>query len=100
MAGHVVRVMRGTAKPGKGTKFRDYLEEKVIPRCQAYPGVISVAIGAPRPDKPDEFTVITIWKNLAALTEFVGPDWQRVYRFPDDEEHLEMSTVEHYFARA
>ena len=100
MAKHVIRVMRGTVKPGNRAKFRAYLTKTVVPRCQADPGLISITIGVPMQDKPDEFTVITVWKDLAALKKFVGPDWRRVHHFSDKQRFLEKESVAHYYARA
>ena len=75
--------------------YRRFLLERAVPQLRTRPGLESFRIGAPSGDD-DEFVVVTVWKDLAALRGFAGPDWERARMSPDERRMMKRTSVRHY----
>ena len=60
----IIRVFQVTTHPGKEAEFSAFFHETAIPLMQRTPGIVSVTPGAPRPESPNEFCLVMIWKDL------------------------------------
>lgn len=92
----IVRVFRATAKEGHQSAFREFLTGTALPMLEETDGVESVILGEPFPSNPDEFLVITIWRDLQALKKFAGETWMTPVIDDEEKELLEDFTIHHY----
>jgi quinol monooxygenase YgiN len=92
----ILRVFRAFTQDGKQEAFREFFENTALPLVQGQPGCVSVQIGLPRPETPDEFVMIMVWRDIAALKNFVGEEWREAHVHPDQVELLRETILHHY----
>lgn len=92
----IMRVFQASTHPGKEAEFSKFFHETAIPLIKEMPGLISVSAGAPRPESPTEFSMITIWRDLDALMEFTGEDYANPAIHPDEAALVRARSVKHY----
>jgi DNA-binding winged helix-turn-helix (wHTH) protein/heme-degrading monooxygenase HmoA len=94
----IVRVFRGQVHPGRQREFERHLRERGIPDFRAQPGCEAVHVGVPTPESPDEFLVVSVWRDIDALRRWAGTTWAAPKVAPDEAEMLARSWVHHYQA--
>jgi len=92
----IIRVFRATVHDGKQDEFEAFFVNKALPFLQAQPGMLEARIGRPLPSSPNEFLMITMWRDLNALEDFAGAHWWEAVIDPD-EAHLLKDTVVHHY---
>jgi transposase/heme-degrading monooxygenase HmoA len=92
----IMRVLRAKVKSGKLKEYQRLCEEKSFPHLRATPGLIAMHMGAPLVSQPDEFVVVTVWRDLDALVGFAGEQWREVVVLPGEAELVDEMVVEHY----
>jgi quinol monooxygenase YgiN len=60
---------------------------KALPNVRAHKGLISAYVGLPHLSSPNEFSMVMLWRDLDALKEFTGDQWQNAVINPA-ETHL------------
>ena len=92
----IVRVFRGEVNPGCHGEFERLLRERAIPQFRATPGMLRVHVAAPTVQAPDEFLVVTVWRDLEALRGYTGERWSQARVTPDEAPLLRRTFVHHY----
>jgi heme-degrading monooxygenase HmoA len=92
----IVRVFRVVVQDGKRTEFEDFFRNTARPLVEAQPGIVSVTAGVPRPETPDEFCMVMVWRDLDAMKAFVGEDWRSAHIHPDEAELVRERFIHHY----
>lgn len=92
----IVRVFRGQVKPGHGPAFERHLRETGIPEFHRHPGMLRVHVGWPSEQAPDEFLVVTLWRDLDALRGYTGARWTEAKVAPEEAALLRRTFVHHY----
>jgi len=92
----IMRVFQVTTHAGKEAEFGKFFHETAIPLMKRTPGLVSVTPGAPRPDSPNEFCMVMVWKDLESLKAFVGEDYQSPHIDPAEAELVASRTIKHY----
>ena len=92
----IIRVFRTKVKPGTHKQYEALLQEQVVPLMLQAPGLVSLHIGCPLEDPPDEFLLMSVWRDLASMRAFVGPRWREAYVVPGEEHLVLHSIVDHY----
>ena len=92
----IMRVLRAKVKAGKLKDYQRLCEEKSFPHLRATPGLVALHMGAPLVSQPDEFVVVTVWRDLDALVGFAGEQWREVVVLPGEAELVDEMIVEHY----
>lgn len=95
----IVRIFRARLKPGKRAEFERLCYEKFFSVVRKQPGCITLRISEPLERKPDEFVLVSIWKDLASLKDFAGERWNEVVTVPGESEMVEEAAVMHYVPR-
>ncbi len=80
----ILRIFQVTTEPGKQAEFRDFFENTAIPMMLKTDGLEQLLPGLPRPEKPDTFCMVMVWRDLDALKAFVGEDWAQPHIAPDE----------------
>src|SRR5207249_8772802 len=92
----IIRVFRVRVHDGKQQEFEQFLRVRALPLVQQQQGMISVQIGTPMSHTPNEFLVVTVWKDMAALKSFAGEQWQEPVIEPGEEIMLAETFLHHY----
>ena len=94
----VIRLFRGRVKPERLGSLDDILMEVTLPLLENREGLLCYYIGKPLEPNANGFLVLTVWKNLQALKEFTGEDWQKSVVPERMATLLEDSFLDHYSA--
>ena len=76
----ILRVFRARLKPGARQAFEQLCYDVSIPLMRAQPGLVTLHVGKPLPDHPDEFVLVSVWKDLDGLIEVLDANflgWSR-----------------------
>lgn len=91
----IVRVFRAVPRPGKASAVEQEACDVSIPLVQSQDGLIAFYAGRSF-DEPDEFVMITVWRDIDALCRFAGDDWQNPVIPNGAAELLSSTSVQHY----
>lgn len=92
----ITRIFRGRVRPGKHAEFERYIRAEGLPQFEANPGVVGVHFGTPTEQDPDEFVVVTVWRDLDALKAYAGERWGDPKLSLREAHLLEEASVHHY----
>lgn len=92
----IIRVFRARLKPGACPAFDRLCRTVSVPLMRAQPGCLAVSIGEPAPARPEEFVVVSVWRDLEHLQEFTGARWREATILPGEADLLEVASVAHY----
>jgi heme-degrading monooxygenase HmoA len=92
----IIRVFRMRVKPGMHREYEALIREQVVPLMRGAPGLISLHVGAPLDDPPEEFLLMSIWRDLRSMQAFVGRRWREAFVLPGEEHLVAESIVDHY----
>jgi hypothetical protein len=56
--------------------YEDLCQRVSVPLMSAQPGSLTWRMGAERPDRPDDFVFISLWRDLKSLKAFTGEEWE------------------------
>lgn len=94
----IIRVFRAQVRPGAQQQFEKFFLNQALPNVRAQPGLVSVMVGTPHETTPNEFLMITVWKDLDALKGFTGEKWQAPVIDPEEFDLLQLTFLHHYEA--
>ena len=92
----IIRIFSAKVQPGKQSEYESLLKDEAIPGLSEQHGLISLHVGVPIPETPDEFVIITFWQDLESLQAFAGESWLKSFVLPG-EEHLVMQSEVHCY---
>lgn len=94
----IVRVFRGRVWPGAQQEYARMLREDAVPHFRAHPGLVDIMVAEPIQPAGDEFLVISVWRSLADLRDFVGERWFEAKMMAPEAELLRAKSLQHYRA--
>jgi len=94
---HIVRVFHATAKPGQERAFQEFFTGDAVSIVRRHAGLVSVQVGLPTEQSPQDFLMVTTWRDLEALKGFAGESWEEAYIDPREAPLLADVRVFHYF---
>ena len=92
----IIRVFRAKVRPGKQREFERLVKEQSIPLVKRQRGVLAEYAGRPVGSNSNEFTFVSVWKDLEDLKAFAGKDWEKSVIPPDELPLLEETFVHHF----
>jgi transposase/quinol monooxygenase YgiN len=92
----IIRVFRARLKPGKRAAYERLCQRVSLPIMRAQEGCLAVSIAETTPQRPENFAVVSVWRDLDALRAFVGERWREAVILPGEADLLEIARVEHY----
>jgi transposase len=92
----ILRVFRARLKPGAREAFEQLCYDVSIPLMRAQPGLITLHVGRSLPEHPDEFVLVSIWKDIESIKGFVGDTWDHPLILPGEAMLVQETTVQHY----
>lgn len=92
----IMRIFRARVKPGRWADFDRLCREKSIPLMRSQPGLITLQVGRAMERQPNEFVLVSVWKDLASLKGFAGERWREAVILPGEAELVEEAGVQHF----
>jgi transposase len=92
----ILRVFRARLKPGARQAFEKLCYDVSIPLLRAQPGLVTLHVGRPLPEYPDEFVLVSVWTDLESLKGFAGDTWDHPLILPGEAALVQETTVQHY----
>ena len=92
----ILRVFTARIRRGRVAEFRKMVEEQSIPWLRGSDGMLGYFPGAPLNDDSTEFTMVTLWRDVAALKAFAGDDWETPVVTEDEAPVVEEMFARHY----
>jgi len=92
----ILRVFRARLKPGARQAFEKLVNDVSIPLLRAQSGMVTLHVGRPLPEYPDEFVLVSVWTDLDSLKAFAGEAWDQPLITPGEAVLIQESTVQHY----
>lgn len=92
----ILRIFQVTTHPGKEAEFGTFFHQTAIPLMKTVDGLLAVLPGAPRPDTPNAFAFVMVWRDLEALKAFAGDDYAAPHIHPDEAELVAARSITHY----
>ncbi|WP_197922272.1 antibiotic biosynthesis monooxygenase family protein [Thiosulfatihalobacter marinus] len=91
----IMRIFQVRTRPGKEAEFAEFFHNTAIPLMKGTEGIVQVLAGAPH-DDPRNFSVVMVWRDLAALSDFVGDDYRAPHIDPAEDDLVESRMIHHY----
>ena len=92
----IIRVFRAKIKADKVPDFKRMVQEQSIPWLRSATGMLGYFAGEPIAAEEHEFVMVTLWRDLDALKEFVGENWQIPVVTADEAPLVEEMVAHHY----
>jgi heme-degrading monooxygenase HmoA len=94
---NIVRVFRAVVHSGKEEEFKSFFLNDAVPLLRKHKGLVSIQVGFPREETPQEFLMTTVWNSIETLSEFSGVNWYEAVIAPREERLLARVEVNHYY---
>jgi len=92
----ITRIFRVQIKPELRASFEKDFHEISIPLIKSHSGLASVNIGKPTKWAPDEYVMISRWKQAEDIEDFVGKDWSQPLIPSGMEKYVVQCWVHHF----
>jgi len=92
----IVRIFQVTIAEGREAEFEDFFRNTAKPLVESQPGIVSVTAGTPRPETPNQFCMVMVWRDVESLKAFAGDDWRKPHIHPDEVGVVEDRMLHHY----
>src|SRR5215467_3198394 len=92
----IIRVFRARVRPGKLKQFERLVKTQSIPLVRKQKGVLASYAGRPVGSNSNEFTFVSVWKNLSDVKVFAGKDWEKSVIPKDELPLLSKTFIEHF----
>ncbi len=94
----IVRVFRAKIRKGRVAEFKRMVLDQSIPWLKSSDGMLGYFPGEPFGYNGQEFVMITLWRDLAALEAFAGTDWETPVVTEDEGPLVEAMFADHYLS--
>jgi len=92
----ITRIFRVRIVADSRQEFEEKFASVSVHAVNEAPGFISVSIFKPTKWAPDEYAMITQWKNEESLKAFAGEEWNQAVIPPGMEKFVVECWVHHY----
>ena len=92
----ITRIFRVQIYPDLRDEFEAKFADISVKAVQAIKGFNRVSIGKPTKFSPNEYVMISEWKDEQALINFAGSDWNRAVIPQGMEKFVASCSVHHY----
>lgn len=92
----IIRVFAARLKPGMRGEYERLCREAALPLMRDQPGCLSARIEHVREERPNDFVLVSLWRDLDSLRAFVGERWQEAIILPGEADLLQEIAVRHF----
>jgi quinol monooxygenase YgiN len=93
----IVRIFRANIRKGRIAEFKQMVKEQSIPWMENSAGMLGYIPGEPFGEDSQEFTMISMWRDLESLKAFSGEDWENPVVTEDEAPLVEAMYADHYY---
>ncbi|RLB36820.1 MAG: antibiotic biosynthesis monooxygenase [Deltaproteobacteria bacterium] len=84
----IARIWHGKTRIEDYESYTEFLKKQSIPDYQNTEGFVRLLFLRNVRGAEGHFTLITIWKNLEAIKNFAGKDYEKAKYYPEDKNFL------------
>jgi heme-degrading monooxygenase HmoA len=84
----IARMWQGTVPKEKSVRFHEYVKQTGLKDYFNNDGNITAFMFARNEEDVTHFFVLSIWRDLEAIKEFAGEDYEKAVYYPEDGEFL------------
>ena len=92
----ILRVFRAKIHEDRVADFKRMVQEQSIPWLEKSEGMLGFFPGEPYGTNGDEFTMVTLWRDVESLKAFAGQDWDNPVVTEDEAPLVEAMFADHY----
>jgi quinol monooxygenase YgiN len=93
---NIVRVFRVQVPHDLKDEFEPLFQTQSLALIQNADGILNVTMGKPTQWGPDEYVMISVWKDIDHLIKFAGPMWNMAH-IPDGMERFAKNCWVHHY---
>jgi len=93
----ITRIFRVRIDPSFRVEFESKFSDISVKAVESQKGFLSVEIGKPTNWTPDEYVMITHWKDEESLRNFVGESWNEAHIPEGMGQFAQECWVHHYY---
>lgn len=94
--GELTRIYRVSIKPNLRDEFEPLFRTVALASVTDCEGCTSATLGGPSTDSPNEYVLISRWRDLDALIAFAGDDWTKAHIPMGMERFVDQCWLHHY----
>jgi heme-degrading monooxygenase HmoA len=92
----IVRLFRAIVHDGKQNEFKDFFLREARPYVEKQAGLVSLFIGLPTEQSPNEFLMVMHWENIEFIKDFAGEEWNQAVILDEERSLLKEVFLHHY----
>ncbi len=92
----ITRIFRLRIRPEQKAAFEKDFQEISLPYVRKQPGLLGMTVGNPTKWEPNDYLLITNWKNETALLNFAGENWNEAVIPGGMEKYIYKCWVDHF----
>ena len=94
----IIRVFRACVQPGANAAYERLIHEAAVPLMKQQQGLLALHVGRGYPVSPDEYVMVSVWNDMAAIQAFTGEHWQQAVVLPGEAHLVKETSVQHFEA--
>lgn len=92
----ILRVFRVKIPADQHHRWRDVVKHESMPALARIDGLLAYYAGEPVDAGEDEFTMVTVWRDLDAVAAFTGGDYRDIVMLGEETDFAADAVVEHF----
>ena len=92
----IIRVFAARLKPGMRGQYERLCRASALPLMREQPGCLSARIERIREDRPNDFVLVSLWRDIESIRAFIGERWQEAFILPGEADLLLEVSVQHF----
>jgi transposase/heme-degrading monooxygenase HmoA len=92
----IIRVFAARLKPGMRGEYERLARATALPLMHEQPGCLGARVERVREDRPDDFVIVSLWRDFESIRAYVGERWQEAISLPGEADLLLEVAVRHY----
>lgn len=96
MAGEIIRVFRVIVRRELHEEFEEKFSTISTEAVETADGSLDCSLGRPTQWAPDEYVMVSRWRDVESLKKFAGDRWNEAFIPAGMEKYVESCTLHHY----
>ena len=92
----IIRVFTARIREGRVSDFKRMVQEQSVPWLKGSDGMLGYFPGEPLSESSREFVMVTLWRDVEAIKEFAGEQWETPVVTEDEAPIVEEMFARHY----
>jgi transposase/heme-degrading monooxygenase HmoA len=92
----IIRVFSARLKPGMRGEYERLARTVALPLIRDQSGCFGARIEQVRDDRPNDFVVVSLWRDRESIEAFAGEHWEEAVIVPGEADLLQEVVVHHF----